>query len=242
MPPTQPSGPRPTSTVVRRSWRVGAIGNEVGKGTQGSLVASVGKRRVVGGDLGRAHVGLASLDQLAHLKIGLAVRVGAPLTEAFGHLARTEPGVHHQQPGEALRHLLRQRQAEQAAPVLADQHDVAKVEPLDEAKQHLPVPLEAVQRGFDRFVGAAEADQVGRDHAQAGRREHRDHVTVQIAPRRIAVQAEGRHRRVCIAFIEMVDAQRVRPGEAVDVVGGERKTGQRDEAIVGRAQDFHVDG
>ena len=56
----------------------------------------------------------------------------------------------------------------QASPVLADQRDVAQVKHVERERAHpFDVPGVAVVGDLGRLVGAAEADQVGRDRAQA---------------------------------------------------------------------------
>jgi hypothetical protein len=94
-------------------------------------------------------------------------------------------------PGEAPGVLAHQSEPDQAAPVLADQIDPGKVEDIEEKRAHpFDVAGEGVLGPRGGLVGAAEADQVGGHHPQSGPGQHRDHVTVQVAPRRLAVEEE----------------------------------------------------
>ena len=91
-----------------------------------------------------------------------------------------------------------------------------------------------------RLVGPPEPDEVGRDTPEAGLDEHRDHVAVQVAPRRLAVEQQH-HRAVGRPLVEVVDAQRAALAVGdVGVVRLEREVGQPGEPVVGRSQDLHV--
>ncbi len=81
------------------------------------------------------------------------------------------------------------------------------------------------------FVGTAEADQVGRDHATVlGQRG--DHLAIQVAPRRLAVQAED---RIALPFVEVVHSQ---AGADFDIMRREGKAGQIGESLVGVRSAF----
>ena len=73
-----------------------------------------------------------------------------------------------------------QAQPDQSAPVLADQGDLAQVEVVED---QFPGPLDQPGVGVvdlvDRFVGAAEADQVGHHAPNPAFGEHPNHVPVQ---------------------------------------------------------------
>ena len=118
--------------------------------------------------------------------------------------------------------------------------DVAQVERVEQRGPHpLDVRRVRVVGARRRLVGAAEADQVGRDRAQPGGGEHRDHRAVEEAPRRLAVH-EQHDRRVARALVEVVHAQRaVAAGWDLDVVRRERETGQVGEAVVRGTDDVH---
>src|SRR6185295_16723042 len=108
-------------------------------------------------------------EQLADREVGILLRIRAPGDEARRKrdVAGGERGVHEQQALEALRHFHRQRQAEQAAPVLDDQGDVLQIPALDELEQKTAVEVERIERLVVRLVGAAEADEIRRDDARA---------------------------------------------------------------------------
>ena len=88
----------------------------------------------------------------------------------------------------------------------------------------------AVVRHFRGFVRFPEADQIGRDHAQPGAGERRHHLSIQVAPGRLAVQQQhgvGAAR----TFVEIVHSK---AGTDVCVVGRER------EVLNCRKSDFRV--
>ena len=93
--------------------------------------------------------------------------------------------------------------ADRAAPVVHDEGDAAQAELVDEQLDRCDVAVVRVPADVGRLVGAAEADQVGRDRAVAGGDDRRNDVAPQKRRRRLAVQKE--HRR---------------PGSLVHVVHG----------------------
>ncbi|MCY1170271.1 hypothetical protein D9M73_103340 [compost metagenome] len=89
------------------------------------------------------------------------------------------------------------------------------------------------------FVGFAEANQVGRDHAVSGGGERRHELAIEIGPARLAVQQQHR-RGIARPLIEIVDAE----GRAVGIghaliVRRERIIGQPLEPFLGRLQNLH---
>ena len=101
-----------------------------------------------------------------------------------------------------------QAQADEPAPVLADQRDVGQVEPVEEQLAHpLDVTGEGVVGALGRLVRSAEADQVGGHDLQPGTREHGNHLAVEVRPRRLAVQQQHDRRRG-IALPQVVHPQR----------------------------------
>ena len=117
-------------------------------------------------------------------------------------VAGGQEGVGRDDPGEAVGVLADQAQADEPAPVLADQRDVAQVEPVEEQLAHpLDVAGEGVVGALGGLVRAPEADQVGGDDLQPGCGEHRDHRAVEVGPGGLAVQEQhdagpsGRPRR-----------------------------------------------
>ena len=123
-------------------------------------------------------------------------------------VAGGQEGVGGDHPGEAVGVLAHEAQADEPAPVLAHQRDVAQVEPVEEELAHpLDVAGERVVAALGRLVRAPEADQVGRDDLQPGRGEDRDHRAVQVGPGRLAVQQED-HGRLRVALAQVVHPQR----------------------------------
>ena len=82
------------------------------------------------------------------------------------------------------------------------------------------------------IVGATVAQQVRRDDPGGGFDEHGEHLAVEVAPARFAVEAEEDLLRLRIAFVQVVTAQALVAVEVVDVVGAERVVGQVRESIL----------
>jgi hypothetical protein len=143
-------------------------------------------------------------------------------------------------PGEAVRLPGDEAQADETAPVLAEEGDVPQIEPVEEGLAHpLDVAGVGVVGALRGLVAAAEADEVRDDDPVPGLHEGRDHGAVQVAPGGLAVHEQHR-RGVAGSLVEVVDPQR--PALAVvdlDVVGLEVETGQALEAVVGSAQGLH---
>jgi hypothetical protein len=68
--------------------------------------------------------------------------------------------------------------------------------------------------------------------------ENRDHPAVEVAPRRLAVQAEKDALGVFRAFVEVVNPHARAGFEIVDVVACEVITGQAEKALFRRAQNL----
>ena len=93
----------------------------------------------------------------------------------------------------------------------------------------------AVVGHLRRLVTTAEADEVGGDDAQARCGEERDHLAVQVAPRRLTVHAQNRSP-IGRALVEVVDPQSAAVEVIdLDVVWGKRITGKVNESFVRRA-------
>jgi hypothetical protein len=84
-----------------------------------------------------------------------------------------------------------------------------------------------------RLVGAAETREVRRQDAMAGVDENRDHAPIEVAPGRLAVQAEESLGRIARACIDVVQRQPVRPLEIARCVG---PIGQVGEFVLRGAQ------
>ena len=175
---------------------------------------------------------MRALDDLADGQVGGPLGEVAPGHEALAHPAGEEPGVQHHEPRDAVGVLDRPAQPDRAAPVLDDDGDVLEVERVEVAADRLDVAVVRVPALVGRLVGAAEADEVGADHAVPARDEPVEHVPVEVAPARLAVEAEdGRPA----PLVEVVQAQAV----DLDVVGLVGEARQVLEALVGRAEDVH---
>src|SRR5664280_2775651 len=242
----EPAEHLPRRTVGRCRRVVGRDGDQRGELASALAVGVVGEGGVVGGDdLGGQVGGAPGVDDDAggewvHL---LGEREPGQERLTRDGIAGGEVGVGRYDPGEPVRVLGNQPQPDEAAPVLADQGHLGQLEVVEEEAPHpLHVAGEGVLGARCRFVRAAEAHEVGCDDPQTASGERRDHVTVEVAPRRLAVEQEH-DRAVSRAFVEVVDP----PGAAVlivndCVVGLEGEAGQRLEAVVGGSEDFHRGG
>ncbi|CFE46888.1 Uncharacterised protein [Mycobacterium tuberculosis] len=93
-----------------------------------------------------------------------------------------------------------------------------QVEILEPGRHPLDVPQVGVVLDASRLVGAAEADQVGREHTVPGGGERRNHGSVQITPGGLAVQQDDR-RTVARALVDVVHSQRLGvAGRHIDIV------------------------
>ena len=119
-----------------------------------------------------------------------------------------QPGIEDRQAVDPLRHCHGVDQADRAAPVLHHHRDVPEVQPLDEFRQPLDMPVDDVPVVVRDLVALTEADVVGRDTAVASREQHRDEFAIDIAPGRLPMQEQG-NRRILRPFIHIVGAQTV---------------------------------
>src|SRR5204863_67800 len=85
---------------------------------------------------------------------------------------------------------------------------------LDEIQQEPAMEVECIERFVLRLVGAPEADQVRCHHPCAARDEVRNHLPVEIAPGRLAVQAE--ERALALAFVDVINLKVAPHGGARD--------------------------
>ena len=224
----------------RRAAGLGTIRHELREAAHAGLVAHIGKRRRIGLGLGRRQRRAGARHQLSHGHVGIGGAPGAPGDEAFGErpVAGAERGVHHQQAGEALGHVHRQGEPDQPAPILADQGDVVEVEPLDEGEERVAVEVEGVDPVLDRLVGAAEAEEIRRHGAVAGGGDEGNELAIEIAPARLAVEAEEDPPRCARALVEIMQAQPLIAVEVVAVMRRKGKAGQGGEPFFRRAQRF----
>ena len=216
----------------RRAWH--ALGESAGRGA----VTGIGERRVVCGAFGVAHLRVATPEQAANIKVRF---FGAHLTP--GHktraewlLSRGQQRVHGQQADVTLRAVHGQGQPQDAAPVLPHQHAVVQVKALHQLQQYLAVPFKLVKRVFFGLVAFAKADQVGGHNPVARRQKHRQHVAIQIAPGRVAVQAQPGDGSVLWAFVQVVQAQAIERGQVAQIVRLPRVARQIGKARVRGAQ------
>ena len=180
--------------------------------------------------------------QVGHRRLAESPGVSAhPHRLGKGHAAPVgcddEPGVCSADPREALRGVAHDPQADDAAPVLAEERHVAQRQRIEDRMVPADVPSIGVDLRIDRLVRATEADVVPRDHPQSRRSEDRDHLAVEIGPGRLSVH-EHDQGAVGGPLLDVVDPQAV----DLDPVRRERVARESGEALVGRADELHAAG
>ena len=101
------------------------------------------------------------------------------------------------------------------------------------------MPTEGVKAFPFRFVALAETDQVRSNHAVPGLQKNRNHFAVEIAPGRVAVQAQKDHvcrRRFAGRFVQVVHAKSAKRRQIADVLRLPGVVGQILESGIGRSQ------
>ena len=198
--------PRPA--VGRRGRIVGRRRHQRRELAGAGLVAIVGERRVVGRDDlgGSGRVAQPPLTMRPTWNSGVSASSFCQARNALpgGRSPVGQERVGGHDAGEPLGVLGHQPQPDQPAPVLADQRDVAQVEGLE------PAPSSS-RRGAGRCSRRARpACRSGRSRrgrarrTQAGADEDGDHLAVQVAPRRLAVQQQH-GLGIARALVDVVD-------------------------------------
>src|SRR5256886_12162818 len=132
-----------------------------------------------------------------------------------------------------------QPEPDETTPVLAEQREPRQPELFHDRSYPVDVALVRVVGAFRGLVRASEPDEVGDHRSEAGAGDDRDHLPVEEAPGRLAVQEQHRVGTRW-ALVDVVHAQRA-PLAVVDldVMRREWIIGERVEALVGCAQCFH---
>src|SRR5262249_52470104 len=131
--------------------------HQLGKASYARLVADIGKRRRVGLGFGFAQDRRGAPHQARDVEVRIGFDIGFPIVEAgTWTCAHRNRGVHDQQTLEPLRHFHRQGETQESAPVLHDERDVSKIEPLDQPQQHVTVETKRVHRILDWLVGSSQ--------------------------------------------------------------------------------------
>ena len=233
----------PGLTIGARCRIVGRDGDQGGELASALGIGLVGERRIVGGDDLRAQVaGAAEVDDGAggeglHLLGELE-----PSEERLGGraLAGGQEGVGGNRSLEAVWVLAQQAEPDQPPPVLTDQGHLGEVEMIEQKGTH---PFDMAGVGVlgprCRLVRATEPDQVGGDHPQPGGGQDGNHVAVEVAPRRLAVEEED-DLPVGRPLIEIVDPE----GTAALIghlgeVRRELEIGKSFETLVRGTQNLH---
>lgn len=216
-----------------RAGRIRGCRQHIGEGPHRRLEARIRKRGGIGGGLRLGQDRRGALHERGDIEIGLRPVERAPRLESRSRrrFCGGERGIHHDQAAEAVGHRHRQCQADQPAPILTDQRDVRQVQCLYQVEQRVAVKVETVRGLVHRLVRTAEADQVGCDYP-AGRGEYRDHLAIEVGPRRLAVQAQE-HGASPRPFIDEMHPQSCDAGQIMRI---ERIAGQIGETVVGCAE------
>jgi hypothetical protein len=165
-------------------------------GARTRAIGVVGKRCVVGrADLVAHRPATAALHEPADVDRRRGLDRLPELPPDFRHrnVAGGQARVGDDQVGEPFGMLGGQPQPDQAAPVLSDQSHPLQVQLVEHQLAHpLDVARIAVILDAGRLVRAPEADQVRANDAVPGCGQHRDHLSVQERPRRLAMQQQDR--------------------------------------------------
>src|SRR5439155_26343634 len=94
----------------------------------------------------------------------------------------------------------RHAEPDRTAPVLDDDRGLAKIQRLDERCDRSRMKVVRVIRYLQRLVGASETEVIRCDDAK-GRCKQRDHLPVQVRPRRLAVKQQD---RVAMSLIDVM--------------------------------------
>ena len=216
---------------LRRARPVGLEWHEQRERRGAGLRLGVRERGLVRRDhLVRQIRGGGPLDDEADRKVRVLLRKPAPGQEALAHAAGEQPGVHDHETIDPVLVLHRPAQPDRAAPVLDDDRGAGEVEAVEDAGDLLDVAVVAVPVEIGRLVGAPEAGEVRTDHPVAARHERRQHLAVQVRPRRLAVEADDGATRT---LVEVVHPEAVHLG----VVGLEVVARQVLEALVWGAEE-----
>ena len=169
-----------------------------------------------------------SAHQRGDVHVGLAVRESTPVDEPLPQrfIASRQRRVHDDEPFENVWQRHRQRQAEQASPVLHHQRHIGQPHLLDERQKHVTVSGERVEAFILRLVGSPETQKVGCHHTLARLDEHGQHLSIKVAPGRLAMETQ--HRRVSITrtFVQVVHPQALETSQVRTVVRRKRAVRQ----------------
>ena len=150
---------------------------------------------------------------------------------------KTRVGDH--QAGKPLREGGDQTQADQPAPILAEQGDILEIERQQPVRHPGDVALVGVVGPRGRLVGFAETDQVRHHHPVPGPGQHRNELAVKIGPARLAVHQQDR-RGLGRPFVQVMDPQLAAVGiEHLSVMRREGIVGDALEGGIGCPQDYH---
>ena len=104
------------------------------------------------------------------------------------------------------------------------------------------MPGKAVRTVLFGLVALAKTNHVWRHHPCPGLHKHRDHLAVQVAPGRVAVQAQVGHARVARPLVQVVQAQTGQGRQVAQVMRGPRVIRQMFKRLRGGAQRVFTHG
>ena len=166
--------------------------NELGEGQNAGLRLRRRERRVVGlDDLVVELADGGDPDQLARYEVRSDPSHQRPKAKPLLRrcASRADAGVQDHEPRDAIRPLDGEAEPDWATPVLDDDRRLVEVELVREASDRGEVEVVRVVLDPHRLVRAPEAEVVGREHAR-GAGERRDHLPIEVRPRRLSVQEE----------------------------------------------------
>ena len=100
--------------------------------------------------------------------------------------------------------------------------------------------VKGMDRVFIELVRPPKPDEIRCNDPVPGFDKDRDHLSIQIAPGRLAVQAKPGHIRVRRTLIDIVHTTAENAREIVKVVRREREIGKVAEPIIRRSKSFHA--
>ena len=131
-------------------------------------------------------------------------------------------------------------ESDQPTPILTNESDSTKIERSYKRFHPINVALVGIVTALDWLVRSAEADEVGSYSAETRPGDDRDHLSVEVGPRRLAVEHEH-DVAVRRALAHVVHAETVAVSSRnLDVAWLEGVAGQVLEALVGGSQLFHL--
>jgi hypothetical protein len=119
-----------------------------------------------------------------------------------------------------------------------DEADPTQIEPFDEPQQRVVVEAKRVRPRIGRLVGPPVAEQIRHDDTGSLLEKDRDHLAIEEAPRRGAVQAQEEVTRIARPFVDVGETQALESAQVVDELRRVVEAADCGECLIGRANDF----